>query len=369
MSTSISLHVVLENIPQKIFRTPMSNSNINIGLSWKCLIVNVKLHYGNSHEATKLLPTRAGQFKGSVREFNVFSEVKIVERYLGLPYAETPGRFQRPVLKAPMQTNSVYDATKFRPSCSQIEVPLFGARKPEMMMTETSEDCLFLNIYKPGGETVDGLRAVMVYIHPGGFVTASPQIFSGDYISAYGDVIFITIAYRLAAMGFLSTGEATLPGNLGLWDQHTAFRWIHENIADFGGDPGRVTIIGGSAGSASVIYHSMFPRNKGLFQRAIGMSGSITCPWSFQPNPYQITLRFAERLGCPTQIATEEIVHCIESKSTEEIHSTLNDPVHKYIKFPMEMVTVVDGEFLTANPYKTISVDSELSADAKAQTS
>ena len=317
-----------------------------------------------SHETTEVLKTRAGSFKGTVRTLDVFGETMEVERYFGLPYAETPLRFQRPVIKAPMDPNTVYDSTKFKPSCSQLEIPFSGDRKPGLKWPKTSEDCLFLNIYKPAGKSVRP-RPVMVFFHGGGFVCGSPQMYSGDLLVSYGDVIFIAVTYRLAALGFLSTGDSTLPGNLGLWDQHTAILWIHENIADFGGDPESVTIFGGSAGSSSVVYQSLFPRNKGLFQRAIGISGSITCPWSFQPNPLDVFLRFANLLDCSTEVSTREIIQCIESKSTEEIESTLNDPENGYIKFPMDLVTTVDGEFLTSNPYKIISHDPELSTEAK----
>ena len=329
------------------------------------LIFQVGLHRVSSLDKTKLLPTRAGLFEGSVRNLDVFGETKSVERYLGLPFAESPRRFQKSVVKAPLGADSIYNATQFRPACSQLDLPLYGPRKPVETHMETSEDCLYLNIYKPAEEKIDRLRPVIVFIHGGGFIMGATPVFSGDYISTCGDIIFVTITYRLAVFGFLSTGNSTLPGNLGLWDQHTALQWVHGNIEDFGGDPAKVTIIGDSAGGASVVFQSLFPKNKGLFQRAIAMSGSITCPWVFQPNPYQVTLRFAHLLGCPIQFSTREIIQCIESKSTEEIHSTLNDPENGYIRYPMELITVTDGEFLPANPYKVINIDSELSADAK----
>ena len=316
------------------------------------------------YEKTKVLQTRAGRFIGSVRTLEVSGKTMEVERYLGVPYAETPKRFQRARVKAAMDHEIIYDATKFRASCSQQEIPLRGERKPDLNWPKTSEDCLFLNIYKPAGKS-DKPRSVMVFFYGGGFVCGSTQMYSGDFLASYGDVLFIPVTYRLSALGFLSTGDSTLPGNLGLWDQHTALLWIHENIADFGGDPESVTILGGSAGSSSVVYQSIFPRNKGLFQRAIGISGSITCPWSFQPNPLDVFHRFASHLGCSTESTAKKIVRCIESKSIQEIESTLNNPGNNYIKFPMDLVTVVDGEFLTSSPYNIISHDSELSSEAK----
>ena len=317
-----------------------------------------------SNESTKIISTRAGTFKGIVRELDVFGETRKVEKYLGIPYAESPKRFRKSIIKATMSSSSVYDATRFKPSCSQLDLTLGGTRKPGQSI-ETSEDCLFLNIFKPLQRDTSKSLTVMVWFHGGGFVVGSPQIFAGDTLSAYGDVIVIGVNYRLALWGFMSTGDKILPGNLGLWDQHIALKWVHQNIRDFGGDPNNVAIFGMSAGSASVVYQSLFPENRGFFTRAIGSSGSITCPWSFQPKPLDITVRFASLVGCDIGTTTEDIVNCIESKSTEEVHGALDKKENGYIKFPMEIVSVIDNEFLTAHPYKVVHPSSELSTDAK----
>ena len=299
-----------------------------------------------------------------VRELDVFGETKNMEKYLGVPYAEAPKRFQKSVVKAPMAMDDVYDATDYKPSCSQLEVPLRGGRKPGVSIEE-SENCLYLNIHKPDSQTAGKGLAVMVLFHGGGYVCGSPQIYSGDMLSAYGDVIFIGVTYRLAVFGFLSTGDEHLPGNLGLWDQHTALLWINEYIADFGGDPDNVVIIGHSAGSASVVLQSLNPRNKGLFKRVIGMSGSPTGPWSFQPKPLDITRRFASLLGCSAESTATEMVQCIESKSTDDIETVLNKHENGYLKFPMDLVPVVDNEFLTSNPYDIIKHETVLSKESR----
>ena len=102
--------------------------------------------YVVSLQTTKILPTLAGIFRGTFRELDVFGDARTVEKYLGVPYAETPSRFQKPIIKAPLPPDYVYDATKYKPSCTQQEIQLGGARKPGLTL-ETSEDCLFLNIY------------------------------------------------------------------------------------------------------------------------------------------------------------------------------------------------------------------------------
>ena len=317
-----------------------------------------------SLEETKITSTRAGTFKGIVRELDVFGETKKVEKYLGIPYAESPLRFRKSVIKAPMSPDLVYDATTYRPACPQLEMPLGGVRRPGILV-ERSEDCLFLNIVKPSVKKTGKGLAVMVWFHGGGFVRGCPQVLSGDILSSFGDVIIVGVTYRMALWGFLSTGDNLLPGNLGLWDQHIALKWVHENIKDFGGDPDNVAILGHSAGSSSAVYQSLFPANKGFFQRVVGMSGSITCPWSFQPKPLDITVRFGDLVGCNTKLSIKEIVECVESKPAEELYATLNKKENGFVKFPMELVSVIDNEFLHSNPYKVISHVSNLTPEAK----
>ena len=326
------------------------------------LILNCYVVCNSYGEDTIIVTTQIGSFKGSVRRLDVFGESKLVERYLGIPYAETPKRFQKSVLKNTM-TSGVYDATYFRPSCPQMNVQLGGIRKPGIN-AEYAEDCLFINIVKPAESRGDKGFPVMVWIHGGGFNFGSPRPFSGDMLSSYGNVIVVTVAYRLNVFGFLSTGDETLPANLGLWDQHIALKWIHEYISDFGGDPDNVALIGCSAGSASVVYQSIFPENKGFFQRAIGMSGSITGLWSFQPSPLNNFMTIGKQLGCNTKVSKDQILQCIASQPTDVIMDTLNKAENKYIKFPMDMVPSSDGHFLTADPYEIINPKTALSEAA-----
>ena len=93
-----------------------------------------------------------------------------------------------------------------------------------------------------------------------------------------GDVVMVSINYRLGLLGFLSLADENLPGNMGLLDQALALEWVQDNIKEFGGDPNQVTIAGESAGSWSVFYHVLSPRSKGLFQQVIGQSGTVVSP-------------------------------------------------------------------------------------------
>lgn len=145
---------------------------------------------------------------------------------------------------------------------------------------EQSEDCLSLNVWTPMAD--DKHRPVMVWIHGGGFTngSGSDEWYDGSTFSERGDVVVVTLNYRLGALGFLYLGgvggpEYAKSGNLGLLDQVAALKWVRDNIAAFGGDPGNVTIFGESAGSMSVCTLMGIPAARGLFHKAIAESGAL----------------------------------------------------------------------------------------------
>jgi len=145
-----------------------------------------------------------------------------------------------------------------------------------------SEDCLTLNIWTPGADPA-AARPVLVWVHGGSFTTGTGSMawYDGSRLAARGDVVVITFNYRLGALGFLHLGdlggeEWAGSGNTGLLDQVAALRWVAENVADFGGDPGRVTVFGESAGAMSIATLLAMPQASGLFQRAILQSGAAT---------------------------------------------------------------------------------------------
>jgi para-nitrobenzyl esterase len=130
-----------------------------------------------------------------------------------------------------------------------------------------AEDCLYLNVWTP---SLDSRRPVMVWIHGGGYRQGSGDHFlsRGPVLAERGDVVVVTLNYRLGALGFLGGS------NVGLLDQQCALRWVRDNIASFGGDPDNVTLFGESAGSGSVGMHLTMPTSRGLFERAIMQSGA-----------------------------------------------------------------------------------------------
>ncbi|XP_069696406.1 venom carboxylesterase-6-like isoform X2 [Periplaneta americana] len=162
----------------------------------------------------------------------------------------------------------------------------------------------------------------MVYVHGGGWIAGSSTMYQPHYLLDK-DIVLVTFNYRLGPLGFLSTGDAECPGNNGLKDQVAALRWVKDNIAAFGGNPGSVTIFGESAGGASVHYLVLSPMSRGLFHRAISQSGTAFNGWAFAPNGSSTGQ--AEKLGgllnCPTQ-NSGELVACLRSKDAVAITAT-----------------------------------------------
>ncbi|XP_014357082.2 juvenile hormone esterase [Papilio machaon] len=213
--------------------------------------------------------------------------------FRGIPYAEPPIgdlRFKPPQPKKAW--DGVRDAKKFGPICCQCNL------NKEEVAPSASEDCLFLNVYTPDIKPKNALP-VMFYIHGGGLVSGSgnDDMYGPEFLVRH-DVILVTFNYRLEVLGFLCLDTEDIPGNAGMKDQVAALRWVNENIASFGGDSKNITIFGHSAGGLSVSYHLISPMSKGLFQRAMVMSGSLTCPWGQMFEPRERGLALARKLGC-----------------------------------------------------------------------
>jgi para-nitrobenzyl esterase len=212
--------------------------------------------------------------------------------FAGIPYAAPPVgplRWQPPA--PPQSWPGVRDATHTGPRCMQDGSDLEKGR-------HTSEDCLSLNVWTP--PPADGKRAVMVWIHGGAFVNGSSGIYDSRWLATRGDVVVVTLNYRLGTLGFLahpSLGPPGAVGNYGLSDQQAALRWVHDNIANFGGDPDAVTIAGESAGGMSVCDHLVAPGSEGLFRAAIIQSGPCQAQLAL-PDAQRASVDYARDAGC-----------------------------------------------------------------------
>ncbi|KAJ9452387.1 Crystal protein [Diplonema papillatum] len=169
------------------------------------------------------------------------------------------------------------------------------------------EDCLTLDVYRPN-TGASGLP-VLVWIYGGGFVSGdddSGDRYNGDKFAAYQNVIVVAMNYRLGSLGFLALpalkGEHNTTGNYGLLDQQFALKWVHENVAAFGGDPAKVTIFGQSAGAVSVVAQLSMPASQRYFRAAIAESslpvGDIS--WASYENATAFGHAFVEKVGCNT---------------------------------------------------------------------
>lgn len=219
---------------------------------------------------TELLDTPSGKIEGLKHSYKDTEET--IYEFRGIPYAKPPTgnlRFRKP---EPLEDrwDGVKDATSYGAACPQNILDSTAARP------KTSEDCLFLNVYAPRSLTASGNRSVMVWIHGGGFEVGygSDEEFSFSEMVMEGDIVLVTLNYRLGALGFFALDHAAARGNYGLWDQKLALQWVHNNIEAFGGNPGSVTLFGQSTGGYSVSLQSLLPSNKGLFHRIIAQSGA-----------------------------------------------------------------------------------------------
>lgn len=238
-----------------------------------------------------------------------------VEAYLGIPYAAAPTgeqRFRRPEPHAGWA--GVYQATRTRGVAPQDDRDPDGFYQKEFPFVygPKDEDCLNLNIWTPDAA---GKLPVMLWIHGGAFNhgAGSDPVFNGEALARKG-VVVVTINYRLGILGYLAHpalhAEAGTSGNYGLRDQVAALIWVRDNIAAFGGDPGRVTIFGQSAGGMSVVCLLAAPMARGLFHRAIVQSGSM----SFAPGAKDYTYDDALAQG-------EQAMASIGARTADELRA------------------------------------------------
>ncbi len=255
-------------------------------------------------------------------------------QWLGIPYAAPPLgslRWQAPQPHSPWTT--ILAAVQKGAACT------------------ASEDCLFVNVIEPTQRSRDPLP-VMVWIHGGGFVGGEGAIYDGSHIATAGEVVFVSLNYRLGVLGFLAH-EALGPhsGNYGLKDQQAALRWVRRNILAFGGDPNNVTIFGESAGGSSICDQLASPTAAGLFDKAISQSGeynSVTgVPTGLQPQDCKATLpthteavaagdAFAKTVGCAS---APDVAACLRNLPASTVRAT-----------PGTRAPTIDGETLTMSP-------------------
>lgn len=267
-----------------------------------------------------------------------YDVVEGLSMYFGIPYAKPPVGNLRWKAPQPLDKwNGVKETKHFGPRAVQANV--FGDMR--FRSDGISEDCLYLNVWSPANRNTKNLP-VLVYFYGGGFVAGdgSEPRYDGASMAKKG-MVTVTVNYRLNIFGFFAHPElsAEAPykasGNYGLMDQAAALQWVHKNIAAFGGDPGKITIAGESAGSISVCAQMVSPLARDLIAGAIGESGAGIKP-TLSPVPLaeaeQVGLEFAQNAGYPS-------LKQLRALSTKDVFDIYQES--KRFGFP----TVVDGYF------------------------
>ncbi|XP_031196723.1 liver carboxylesterase 1 [Mastomys coucha] len=287
--------------------------------------------------------------------------------FLGVPFAKPPLgslRFAPPQLAEPwsfMKNTTSYPPLCYQnPEAAQRIAELFTNRKT-ITPHKFSEDCLYLNIYTPADLTKNSRLPVMVWIHGGGLVIDGASTYDGVPLAVHENVVVVVIQYRLGIWGFFSTEDEHSRGNWGHLDQVAALRWVQDNIANFGGNPGSVTIFGESAGGESVSVLVLSPLAKNLFHRAIAQSSVIFNPCLFGRDARPLAKKIAALAGCKTTTSAA-MVHCLRQKTEDELLEVslkmkfgtvdfLGDPRESYPFLP----TVIDGVVLPKAPEEILA--------------
>uniref|UniRef100_A0A3B5B9D9 Neuroligin-4, X-linked-like n=1 Tax=Stegastes partitus TaxID=144197 RepID=A0A3B5B9D9_9TELE len=351
-----------------------------------CLTLSLYLASTSAQQTVPVISTAQGRIRGILTPLPSDLLGPVIQ-YLGVPYARPPTgdrRFQAP--EPPLPWPGIRNVTQFAPVCPQSldERSMLGDMMPSWLtanldiaatyLTHQSEDCLYLNIYVPTEEakrmtpeggilTVTdnlnmeegGQRPVMVYVHGGSYTEGTGNMMDGSVLASYGNVIVITLNYRLGVLGFLSTGDQAAKGNYGLLDQIQALRWVKENIAAFGGDPSRVTVFGSGAGASCVSLLTLShyseekkktpPLNSLNNTATIIQSGSALASWAVNYQPSKYARQLGERVGCGIDDSTQ-LVACLQGRSYRELVEQNVTPA----KYHTAFAPVIDGDVIPDDP-------------------
>lgn len=265
--------------------------------------------------------------------------------FLNIPYGKSPVGHLRFAKPQPFGSwHGTLDATTKGPACYQ---------NPSRNFNGTSEDCLQLNIYVPHNLSSTTNKSVMVWIHGGAYISGSGTTVDGSMLALTGNVIVVTINYRLGIFGFLASNDPDAKGNCGLWDQMLALDWIRYNIQDYGGNPRSITIFGESAGGYSVSLLSLIPRNRGSFHRVIAQSGVANSYRALSNFSFISTTKVAEKVGCTRSTNDRFMIQCLRQvagddllRATHSYRQELGLVALSYLPF----TPVVDGELFRKEP-------------------
>lgn len=297
-------------------------------MSKKIIVVNM--------ENNMIVKTKNGKIRGDKEENGIIA-------FKGINYAKSPVkdlRFKPPV---PIESwDGVLDGTNFGPYVPQppplMPNPLLDS------LVKKEDNCLSLNIWTPALD--DKKRPVMFYIHGGALETGNGALYNGQFLSKRGDIVVVTINYRLGALGFLYVPGKT--ANVGFLDQVLALKWVKDNVEYFGGDSENITIFGESAGGLSVSCLMTMPAAKGLFQRGI-IESNVANFFGHKPaDGEKFNIRMFATVGVEygdldamRKIPVEKLVEVYSKTQSEFLFTNFYPPY-------------VDGDVLPMHPYEAI---------------
>ncbi|CAG2251342.1 Putative inactive carboxylesterase 4 [Mytilus edulis] len=277
-----------------------------------------------------------------------------VYEFKNIPFAKAPVdnlRFEKPQPYG--SWDNTLDARHFGPSCFQ------DMSRSNLKNKNISEDCLFLNIYIPHHISTVNTKSVMVWIHGGGNFVGQTQLYDAAYLALAGDVIVVTIQYRLNIFGFFATGNSK--GNYALWDQILAIQWVKDNIASYGGNSQSTTIFGESAGAFDLGLLSIMPQNEGLYQRIILQSGLALAENGLGTTTHRSSSQVATNVGC-SQSDAGELTQCMKYVDANVLLAELGKLISSGFFQGGSFAPVIDGELLPTQP-------KELLRDSQSQAS
>ena len=234
--------------------------------------------------------------------------------------------------------------------------PGFPGTEVWAVNTPKSEDCLYLNVVVPNPHPKDA--AVIVWIHGGGFWSGTTTLEQYDLRTMVAEekIIMVGIQYRVASLGFLYLDSENVPGNAGMFDQLMAIQWVRDNIAQFGGNPEEITLMGQEAGAVSVGLHLVSPLSRDLFSQAILQSASPLAPWALleKPESQRRGLRLAELMECPhSPENVTATVDCLREQDAQALVDSEWNGIVPGLQVGV-FVPIVDESFLDETPESTL---------------
>ena len=297
-----------------------------------------------------IVTTKSGKLEGDFQNG--------IYAFKGIPYAAAPLGNLRWMPPQPVaQWNGVRPSKQYGAIAPQNLMAAAGSYGPDFSGQPQSEDCLFLNIWTPGLD--DARRPVMFWIHGGAFIigAGSESFLNAGTLVKRGDIVLVSINYRLGALGFINLNEITsgkIPstGNEGLLDQVAALEWVRENIAAFGGDPDNVTISGFSAGGISVGILLALSAARGTFHKAMDRSGPANIV-STLDSSVDISKQYLDILGLKG--SDTDSLRNLTMQQLLDGQQRLSEKLREQENRATPFQPVVDGKVLPETPMAAIS--------------